>query len=705
MAGKKYSLERTRNIGIMAHIDAGKTTTTERILFYTGRSHKIGEVHEGAATMDWMVQEQERGITITSAATRCFWRDHCINIIDTPGHVDFTVEVERSIRVLDGAVALFCAVGGVEPQSETVWRQADRYHTPRMAFVNKMDRIGADFYHCVQMMKDRLGAHPVPLQIPIGAEENFEGIVDLVTMTARVWPDAGDVDKGDFGKTFEDVPIPDALAGQAKEWRKKMLESLFDHDDAFARRYMEGVTFEPKEIRAAIRNATCDCKITPVLCGTAFKNKGVQNLLDAIVEYLPSPLDVEAIQGHLPDEPDTVAHRAPSETEPFAALAFKIMSDPHVGKLTYVRVYSGKAKSGEFVLNATKDQNERLGRILLMHANDREQIDEIRAGDICAIIGLKHTRTGDTLCDPDKPIVLESMDFPEPVISVAIEPKTRPDQEKMSTALGRLTEEDPSFHVRVDHETNQTIISGMGELHLDILVDRLKREFKVECNVGAPQVAYRETITKKVEVQGRFIRQSGGKGQYGDCWLRLEPRHPGEGFEFVSDIVGGVIPREYIPAIEKGCIDAMNNGPLAGYPVVDVKASVFDGSFHAVDSSEMAFFIAASMGFKEGCRKADPIILEPVMKLEAVTPEDYLGAVVASLQQRRAKLSEMRARGNMHTIAAHAPLGEMFGYATELRSLTQGRATYSMEFSHYEPAPKSIAETLQGAKAKQKAAR
>jgi elongation factor G len=699
---KKYPLDRIRNIGIMAHIDAGKTTTTERILYYTGRSHKVGEVHDGAATMDWMVQEQERGITITSAATRCFWKDHCINIIDTPGHVDFTVEVERSIRVLDGAVALFCAVGGVEPQSETVWRQADRYKTPRLAFVNKMDRIGADFFNCVQMMRDRLQCHPVPLQVPVGAEEGFRGFIDLVSMKARLWP--LDAEKSDYGKTFTDGPIPDDLNDLAREWRTKMIESLAEYDDRFAERYLEGVDFEVNELRDLIRHATLACHITPVMCGSAFKNKGVQSLLDAVIGYLPSPVDVEDIQGHLPDEPDTVARRAPREDQPFAALAFKIMSDPHVGRLTYVRVYSGKAKTGDFVENTTKDQTERIGRILLMHANEREQIDEIRAGDICAIIGLKHTSTGNTLCDPDHPILLESISFPEPVISIAIEPKTRPDQEKMSTALGRLAEEDPSFHVRVDPETNQTVISGMGELHLDILVDRLKREFKVEANIGQPQVAYRETITKTVEVQGRFIRQSGGKGQFGDCHLRLEPRQPGEGFEFNNEIVGGVIPREYIPAVEKGCIDALNNGPLAGYPVVDVKVSVFDGSFHAVDSSEMAFFIAASMGFKEGCRKADPILLEPVMKVEVVTPEDYLGSVVGILQQRRAKLHEMRARGNVQTISAHAPLGEMFGYATELRSNTQGRATYSMEFSHYEPVPKSIAEEIQGQNAgKQKA--
>ena len=691
---RAYALNKIRNIGIMAHIDAGKTTTTERILYYTGRSHKIGEVHDGAATMDWMAQEQERGITITSAATQCFWKDHCINIIDTPGHVDFTVEVERSIRVLDGAVALFCAVGGVEPQSETVWRQADRYKTPRLAFVNKMDRIGADFFNCVQMMRDRLHAHPVPLMIPIGAEEKFRGMIDLVNMNARVWPDAAD--PKDFGKTFQDVEIPEELREKAEEWREKMLESIAEYDDNFAERYLEGLTFEPDELKIMIRRSTLACKITPVLCGTAFKNKGVQMLLDAVLDYLPSPKDVEEVHGHLPDEPDTIASRKPDVNAPFSALAFKIMSDPHVGKLTYIRVYSGKLESGSYVYNVTKDHTERIGRILLMHANDREQIEELRAGDIAAIIGLKKTVTGDTLCVEDDPIILESMNFPEPVISIAVEPKTRPDQEKMATALGRLAEEDPSFQVRVDPETNQTIISGMGELHLEIIVDRLKREFKVEANIGKPQVAYRETITKTVEIQGKFVRQSGGKGQYGDCHLRLEPMEPGNGFEFVDKIVGGAIPREYIPAVEKGVIDAMNNGPIAGYPVVDVKVTVYDGSFHNVDSSEQAFFIAGSMAFREGTQKASPHLLEPVMKLEAVTPEEYLGSVVGGLQQRRAHISEMLDRSGAKVVTANVPLAEMFGYATELRSNTQGRATYSMEFSHYEPVPKTIAEALRG---------
>ncbi|HOE95168.1 MAG TPA: elongation factor G [Candidatus Sumerlaeota bacterium] len=688
---RKFPLDKIRNIGIMAHIDAGKTTTTERILFYTGRSHKLGEVHEGTATMDWMAQEQERGITITSAATQCYWQDHCINIIDTPGHVDFTVEVERSIRVLDGAIALFCAVGGVEPQSETVWRQADRYKTPRLAFVNKMDRVGADFFNCVQMMRDRLNAHPVPIQIPIGAEDQFEGIIDLVEMVARVWPLGADEERG---RVFQDVPIPENLRDLANEWREKMLEALAEYDDDFAEAYLEEKAFEPKELHDHLRKATIACHITPVLCGTAFKNKGIQLLLNAVLRYLPSPKDVPAVHGQLPHEPDTVVSREPSEDAPFAALAFKIMSDPHVGRLTYLRVYSGKVKAGSYVYNVTRDQNERLGRLMLMHANDREQIDEVRAGDIVAVIGFKNTTTGDTLCDPEHPIILEAMSFPEPVISIAIEPKTRNDQDKMGSALQKLAEEDPSFHVKVDKETNQTIISGMGELHLDILVDRMKREFKVEANVGAPQVAYRETITKTVEVEGRFVRQSGGRGQFGHCWLRLEPVEPGSGFEFVDEVVGGVIPREYIPAVEKGVIEAMNNGPIAGFPVVDVKVTVYDGSFHPVDSSEMAFLIAGSMAFKEGAKKAAPNLLEPIMKLEVTTPEDYLGAVVGNLQQRRAHIDEMRARGSIQVISASAPLGEMFGYATELRSQTQGRASYSMQFSHYAPAPKSIVEKI-----------
>ncbi len=690
----RYPLEKVRNIGIMAHIDAGKTTTTERILFYTGRSYKVGEVHEGTAVMDWMEQEQERGITITSAATQAQWKNHIINIIDTPGHVDFTVEVERSIRVLDGAIALFCAVGGVEPQSETVWRQADRYKTPRLAFVNKMDRVGADFFNCVQMMRDRLNAHPVPIQIPMGAEDGFLGIIDLIEMRSRVWPLTAD--EKDMGRTFKDQEIPEEFRAQAEMWREKMLESLAEYDDAFAEHYLEGKAFETKTLAAMIRQATIACNITPVMCGTAFKNKGVQLLLDAVLAYLPSPVDVGEIHGHLPHEEGTLEARPPDRNAPFAALAFKIMSDPHVGKLTYIRVYSGTLKAGSYVHNARRDTTERIGRILLMHANDREQTDEIGAGDIAALVGLKHTTTGDTLCDPDKPIILEAMNFPEPVIAIAIEPKTRNDQEKMGVALARLAEEDPTFHVRVDKETNQTIISGMGELHLDIIVDRMRREFKVDANIGQPQVAYRETITRKVEVEGKFVRQSGGRGQYGHCWLRLEPTEPGSGFEFNNEIVGGVIPREYIPAIEKGVIEALSSGPLAGFPVVDIKVAVYDGSYHNVDSSEMAFHIAGSIGFKEGCKKGAPNLLEPIMKVEVTTPEEYLGSVVGNLQQRRARINEMRPRGTIQTVGAHAPLGEMFGYATELRSLTQGRANYSMEFSHYEPAPKSIVEKIMG---------
>ncbi len=685
-------LDRIRNIGIMAHIDAGKTTTTERILYYTGRSYKMGEVHSGTAVMDWMEQEQERGITITSAATQAHWKNHVINIIDTPGHVDFTVEVERSIRVLDGAIALFCAVGGVEPQSETVWRQADRYKTARLAFVNKMDRVGADFFNTVEMMRTRLNARPVPIQIPIGAEDTFRGIIDLVEMRSRLWLGGSE----DMGRNFVDQDIPDEYKAEAEKWREKMLEQLAEYDDVFAEQYLDGRSFDNKTLMAMIRNATVACHITPVMCGSAFKNKGVQLLLDAVINYLPSPADVEAIQGELPHEPGTIALRHPSFDEPFSALAFKLMSDPHVGKLTYVRVYSGKLKSGSYIYNASRDTNERIGRILLMHANEREQIDEISAGDIAAIIGLKHTTTGDTLCDADHPIILEAMSFPEPVIAISIEPKTRQDQERMGAALARLADEDPTFHVRVDKETNQTIISGMGELHLDIIVDRMRREFKVDCNVGQPQVAYRETISKKVEVEGKFVRQSGGRGQFGHCWLRLEPMEPGSGFEFVSEVIGGVIPREYIPAIEKGIIEALNSGPLVGFPIVDVKVVVYDGSFHPVDSSEMAFHIAASIGFKEGCRRAAPVLLEPIMKLEVTTPEEYLGGVVGNMQQRRARISEMRARGSLQHVSAMAPLGEMFGYATDLRSQSQGRANYSMEFSHYEPAPKSIVEKIIG---------
>jgi len=693
---RKVSLDRIRNIGIMAHIDAGKTTTTERILYYSGVTYKMGEVHDGAAEMDWMEQERERGITITSAATRCEWNKHIINIIDTPGHVDFTVEVERSIRVLDGAVALFCAVGGVEPQSETVWRQADRYGVPRMAFVNKMDRIGADFFSCVQMMRDRLNAHPVPLQIPIGAEDKFRGIIDLVAMEARIWPETED-DK-DKGAKFEHGPVPEALMPLAREWREKMLESLAEYDDAFAEKFLEESEFSTAELKEQIRRSTLSAKICPVLCGSAFKNKGVQLLLDAVVDYLPSPLDTKSIMGEDPDSGEPVERRV-DDDEKFSALCFKVQKDPKgVDKLFYIRVYSGVAKAGSYIMNVNKDRNERLSRVFHMHAMHREATDDIRTGDIVAAVGLKETRTGDTLCDPDSPIYLEPPTFPEPVVSIAIEPKTKQDQDKLSLSLQRLAEEDPTFRVASDEETGQTIISGMGELHLEIIVDRLRREFNVEANIGRPQVAYRETITKKVEQQGRFVRQSGGRGQFGDCYLRIEPNDPGYGFTFKNEIVGGTIPREYIPAIEQGIIEAMRNGVLAGFPVVDIRATVYDGSFHPVDSSEMAFKIAASIGFKEACRKADPILLEPIMELEVTTPAEYLGDVMGNLQQRRAKVSEIRTRAGLQIIAAQVPLSDMFGYANSLRSLSQGRANYSMEFSHYEAVPASVAEKILGGK-------
>lgn len=688
---RKTPLSRLRNIGIMAHIDAGKTTTTERILLYTGRTHSLGEVHEGSAEMDWMAQEQERGITITSAATQCEWKNHTFNIIDTPGHVDFTVEVERSVRVLDGAVALFCAVGGVEPQSETVWRQADKYGVPRIAFVNKMDRIGADFFNAVEMMRDRLGCHPVPLQIPIGAEDKFLGVVDLIRMRALVWPK----DDKEQGREYEDVEIPEDLKELADEWHEKMLESLAEYDDDFAEKFLEEHDFEEKDLKEHLRRATTSSHITPVLCGTAFKNKGVQPLLDAVIEYLPAPTDIEPVEGLNP-ETETGTTRKASDDEPFSALAFKIMSDPHVGRLTYIRVYSGVLKSGSYCLNASKDKNERVGRLLQMHANDRDIIEEVRAGDIAAVIGLKNTQTGETLCDPDHPVILETLHAPEPVISVAIEPKTKADQEKLASALVRLTEEDPTFRVKQDAETNQTLISGMGELHLEILVDRMKREFSVEATVGKPQVAYRETITKAVEAEGKFVRQSGGRGQYGHCVISMEPATPGEGFEFTNSIVGGVIPREYIPSVEKGIIEAMSSGVVAGFPVVDIKVALLDGSFHDVDSSEMSFHIAGSMAFKAAARKAGPALLEPWMKLEVTTPDEYLGDVIGNLQQRRAKIAEMNPKANFHLINATAPLSEMFGYSTTLRSASQGRATYHMEFSHYEEVPKSVAAELLG---------
>jgi elongation factor G len=671
----------------MAHIDAGKTTTTERILYYTGVSHKIGEVHDGAATMDWMAQEQERGITITSAATTCYWKDHRVNIIDTPGHVDFTIEVERSLKVLDGAVAVFCSVGGVEPQSETVWRQADKYGVPRIAFINKMDRIGADFDRGVKMMRDRLGANPVPIQLPIGKEEYFKGVVDLVEMKAIVWDDES------LGAKFEVIDIPADLLAAAEEAREKLIEEVSSHDESLMEKYLGGETLTIAELKAGIRKATTDLQINPVLCGSAFKNKGVQHLLDAVVDYMPAPTDVPAIKGVNPDNMEELSRPA-DDNGPFAALAFKIMTDPFVGQLTFFRVYSGVVESGSAVLNSTKGKRERIGRILKMHANKREEIKQVYSGDIAAAVGLKYTTTGDTLCDEDKPCLLESMDFPEPVIHIAVEPKTKGDQEKMGTALGKLLAEDPSLRCRTDEETGQTILSGMGELHLEIIIDRMRREFKVEANIGAPQVAYRESITKSVEVQGKFVRQSGGRGQYGDCWLRIEPQEPGAGFEYVDAIKGGVIPKEYIPAVGKGAEEASQNGILAGFPIVDVKVTCFDGSYHDVDSSEMAFKIAGSMGFKEGAAKAGPVLLEPIMAVEVVTPEDYMGDVMGDLSSRRGRIMGMEGRAGAQVVNAHVPLANMFGYSTDLRSATQGRATYTMVFDHYEQVPKAIADEV-----------
>ncbi len=683
---RQVPLEKCRNIGIMAHIDAGKTTTTERILYYTGINYKIGEVHDGAATMDWMVQEQERGITITSAATTCFWNNYRINIIDTPGHVDFTIEVERALRVLDGAVAVFCAVGGVEPQSETVWRQADKYRVPRIAFVNKMDRTGADFFNVVEMMKKRLNANPLPLQLPIGKEENFEGIVDLLKMKALYF------DENTKGLKVIEKDIPSELVGKAEEMREVILESLSDLDDEFAEKYLEGEELSLDEIKKLIRKLTIDIKIIPVFCGSAFKNKGVQPLLDAVVDYMPSPIDIAAIEGTDLDGNPIV--RKTDDNEPFSALAFKIMTDPYVGQLTFLRVYSGCLQSGTSVLNSAKSKTERIGRLLKMHANKREEIKEVYAGDICAAVGLKYTSTGDTLCDDKAPIILEAMEFPDPVISIAIEAKTKNDQEKLSMALNKLAMEDPSFQVRTDEETGQTIISGMGELHLEIIVDRLRREFKVDCNVGQPQVAYKETITKSTRIEGKYVRQSGGRGQYGHVWLELEPLEAGTGFEFVDKIVGGVIPKEYIPAVEAGVKEAMERGILAGYPVVDVKVTLFDGSYHEVDSSEMAFKIAGSQAFQAGAKKCSPIILEPIMDVEVTVPEEYMGDVIGDINSRRGKVQGMESRLNLQIIKAFIPLSEMFGYSTVLRSLTQGRATYSMQFSHYDPVPQNISEEL-----------
>ncbi|HTP49156.1 MAG TPA: elongation factor G [Anaeromyxobacteraceae bacterium] len=680
------SLERYRNIGIMAHIDAGKTTTTERILFYTGVTHKIGEVHEGTTVMDWMEQERERGITITSAATTCFWRDHRINIIDTPGHVDFTIEVERSLRVLDGAVAVFDAVSGVEPQSETVWRQADKYKVPRVCFINKMDRVGADFFMSVDSIKEKLGARPVPIQVPLGREDKFRGMVDLVKMKGITFDDET------MGATYQEIDIPADLVDQAKEYRAALEEAVADVDDELMAKYLDGHPLTADEVRRGLRQGTIAMKFFPVICGTAFKNKGVQQFLDAVVDYLPSPVDKPPVHGITPKGVDVVCNT--SDSEPFAALAFKLMNDPFVGNLTFFRVYSGRLESGSYVYNATKERKERVGRLLQMHANKREEIKEVLAGDIAAAVGLRQTTTGDTLCEEGRPVVLEKMEFPEPVISVAIEPKTKADQDKMGMALSRLQMEDPSFRVRTDEETGQTIISGMGELHLEIIVDRMLREFKVEANVGKPQVAYRETITKSVESEGRYIRQTGGRGQYGHCWLRLIPQEPGKGFEFENETVGGSIPKEFIEPIRKGIVEAMTGGVLAGFPMVDLKVEVYDGSYHDVDSSEMAFKIAGSMGFKDGAARAGTVLLEPVMNVEVVTPDAFMGDVIGDLNSRRGKIQGMNPRAGVQVITAQVPLAEMFGYATDLRSRTQGRATYTMQFGHYAQVPNSIAETI-----------
>jgi elongation factor G len=685
---KRVSLEKTRNIGIMAHIDAGKTTTTERILYYTGRTHRMGEVHEGAATMDWMAQEQERGITITSAATTCFWRDHRINIIDTPGHVDFTIEVERSLRVLDGAVAVFDSVAGVEPQSETVWRQADRYGVPRIAYVNKMDRVGASFTKAVQTMIDRLGAKAVPIQLPIGEEADFSGIVDLIGMKAILYKD-------ELGTDFDLTDIPADMADEAAAARETLIEALADHDDELAELYLEGEEIEKERVLAAIRSAVLAIEMTPVLCGSSFKNKGVQPLLDAIIDLLPSPLDVRPAVGHLPDSEEEVT-RAADPSGPMSALAFKVMSDPYVGRLTYLRVYSGTLKSGTPILNSTKDRKERVGRLLLMHANHREDIDEVEAGDIVAAVGLKSTTTGDTLTDLSDPVVLERMTFPTPVINLAIEPKTKQDQEKLSTALQRLSDEDPTFRVQTDEETGQTVIYGMGELHLEIIVDRLMREFGVDANVGAPQVAYRETVRKAVaKVEGRFVRQTGGRGQFGHVYINVAPNEPGAGYSFESKVVGGSIPREYVPAVDQGIREALEGGVVAGYPIVDVKVELIDGSYHEVDSSEMAFKIAGSMAAKEAVRRASPTLLEPVMAVEVVVPKDYVGTVVGDLTSRRGRIGGMDSRGaTTEVVTAQVPLSQMFGYATSVRSATQGRATFSMQFHSYQQVPSSIAEEI-----------
>ena len=689
--GREFPLEKTRNIGIMAHIDAGKTTTTERILFYTGRTHKIGEVHDGAATMDWMAQEQERGITITSAATTCHWLGNRINIIDTPGHVDFTVEVERSLRVLDGAVLVLAAKGGVQPQSETVWRQADKYMVPRMVYVNKMDITGADFYGCINQIKERLGAHPVPIQLPIGAEDNFKGIVDLIKMKAFIHKD-------DLGKDIEECDIPEDMKADAEKYRQEMIEAAAEQDDELMMKYLDGEELSEAEIKSGLRKGTISNALILMTCGSSYKNKGVQELLNAIVDYLPSPLDIPNIKGV--DEDGNEVESKTDDNAPFAALAFKIMTDPYVGKLCFFRVYSGTCTTGTTILNATKDKKDRIGRILLMHANHRQDIEKVYAGDIAAAVGLKDVSTGDTLCDPDHPIILESMEFPEPVIDIAIEPKDKANGEKMGIALAKLAEEDPTFKAYTNQETGQTIIAGMGELHLDIIVDRLKREFKVECNVGKPQVAYKETIRNAVKVQGKFIRQSGGKGQYGDVWFEMEPLEPGKGIEFESKIVGGAVPKEYIKPIEQGMREAAESGILAGYPVTDFKVTLVDGSYHEVDSSEMAFKIAASMAFKEGMRQAKSVILEPIMKVDITVPEEYMGDVIGDVNSRRGRMEGMDGNDGVQEIHAFIPLSEMFGYATELRSRTQGRGTYSMEPSHYEEVPKSVFEAIVSSRAK-----
>ena len=691
MAGREFPLEKTRNIGIMAHIDAGKTTTTERILFYTGKTHKIGEVHEGAATMDWMVQEQERGITITSAATTCQWLGHRINIIDTPGHVDFTVEVQRSLKVLDGAVTVLAAKGGVQPQTETVWRQADKYQVPRMVYVNKMDTTGADFMLCVEQLHNRLKANAVPIQLPVGAEENFKGIVDLIKMKAFIHKD-------DLGKEIEVCDIPAELQAQAEEFRAKLVEAAAEQDDELMMKYLEGEELTEEEIIKGIRKGTSANKLIPVCCGSSYKNKGVQELLNAVVNFMPSPLDIADIKGV--DMDGNEAERKTSDSEPFAALAFKIATDPFVGKLCFFRVYSGTLEAGSTILNANKDKKDRMGRILLMHSNHRQDIDKVYAGDIAAAVGLKEVGTGDTLCDPAHPIILESMEFPEPVIDIAIEPKDKANSEKMGIALAKLAEEDPTFKTWTDQESGQTIIAGMGELHLDIIVDRLKREFKVECSVGKPQVSYKETIRNKVKVQGKFIRQSGGRGQYGDVWLEMEPLEAGKGIEFESKIVGGVVPKEYIKPIEEGVREAAQNGILAGYPVIDFKATLVDGSYHEVDSSEMAFKIAGSMAFKEGCKQAKSVILEPIMRVEVTVPEEYMGDVIGDINSRRGRLEGMEAIQGNQVIRSFIPLSEMFGYATDLRSKTQGRGTYSMEPSHYEEVPKSVFDNIVASRAK-----